>query len=171
LRSRGDHFQSILILKRSEAMMDNPIPSAMVYFDEKERKAVLCLDGGGALHSPCTNSDSESGFHSHAWLKRGWTTETAFMASSGYPRDFAANIVYGMMFSVIKIRDDFDRMQHERDEVRKTNERLSKIIRGLTGVLNNSIPYIESEKVRLKMFKAISEAQRHVLTDEDGKGN
>jgi hypothetical protein len=151
--------------------MDNPIASAMVYFDEKERRAVLCLDKG--IPPNLVESCNKNGnFHTHSWVPLGWMSETTFMTYD--PRrlkNLAASFVRDMLRSVIAIRDDFDRMQHERDEVRKTNERLSKIIRGLTGVLNNSIPYIESEKVRLKMFKAISDAQRHVLTDEDGKEN
>ncbi len=150
--------------------MDNPIPSAMVYFDEKERRAVLCLDE--ALLPPAVVSACDGGegheFHTHTWFKRGWLTETAFMTDRSRIKEMASQFVHDVLFCIIKIRDGFDRVQRERDEVRKINTNLCGIIRNLTSVLNNAVPYIESEKVRLKMFKAISKAQSHVLTKEDG---
>ena len=154
--------------------MDNPIPSVMVYFDNRELKGVICVDGRpdrGLVIEPCTNSDKESGFHTPVWRPLGWMGDAAFMAVRPGGQGAVAEFVRASLFSVIAIRDDFDRMRHERDEVRKINTNLSGIIRNLTGVLNSAIPYIESEKVRLKMFKAISKAQSHVLTAEDGEGN
>ncbi len=147
--------------------MDNPIPSAMVYFDEKQKRAVLCLDKGipPNMEEACNKNGA---FHSHSWVPLGWVSETTFMTERRRFKGLAMAFVEDLMRSVISIRDSFDRMQHERNEVRKINTKLSGIIRNLTSVLNNAVPYIESEKVRLKMFKAISQAQSHVLTKEDG---
>lgn len=158
--------------KRGETM-SNPIPSAMVYFDEKERRAVLCLDESllpPAVVSACSGGEGHE-FHTHTWAPLGWTTEAAFMATSGYPRDFAANIVYEMMFSVVKIRDDFDRMRHERDVVREINERLLKISRVLEGEFSKVIPFVESEKERRRLFGIAYDARQHLLTGEDGEEN
>ena len=145
-------------------MNENPIPSTMVYFDEKEKKAVLCLDKG---HPPTMVEACNKGgaFHTHSWVPLGWVDETTFMTDRPRMKDIAAWFVHEVMRGMILIRNEFDRMRHERDEVRKINTKLGTIIRSLTTEMNSAIPYVESEKIRGKLFAAISKAQTHCLDE------
>ena len=151
-------------------MSGNPIPSVMVYFDEKQRRAILCLDKGipPSLVESCNKNGA---FHTHSWVPLGWVSEATFMGDPRRVKGVAAAFVRDLMRTVISIRDEYDRMEHELHAVRKINTSHEAVIRGLTGVLKDSIPHIESEAVRLKMFRAISNAECNTLTKEDGGGN
>jgi hypothetical protein len=110
--------------------MDNPIPSAMVYFDEKQAKAILCLD---AKHNhfikrtACRNSSLEEGFHSHAWQPLGWMTEATF-AQAKHGGSVAAEFVRDALLSLIDVRSDFEKNAKEKDAALSENRRLRTII-------------------------------------------
>jgi hypothetical protein len=156
--------------------MDNPIPSAMVYFDEKQRRAVLCLDESlppPAVVEACTNSSEEHGFHTHTWLKRGWMSETAFMTDRPRTRDLAAHFVHDVLFCINKVREDFDRMQHEHNEVMRINEKLEGVIRNNIAAMRQAMLHIEFEEERLKLAREMVNAESRVLSRDEGpeKGN
>ena len=152
-------------------VMDNPIPSAMVYFDEKERRAILCLDQAvpPATVSPCMGGEGHEP-HIHGWFKRGWMTEAAFMTGGSHTKDLAAHFVHDVLFCIIKIRDDFDRMKHEREVTIKMNQMLRNSVRELLLGLDGTISHIESEKKRLEVAKLVGKHAQHSLTaDESGE--
>ena len=154
--------------------MDNPIPSVMVYFDNRELKGVICVDGRpdrGLVIEPCTNSGEAPDFHTHVWRPLGWMTDAAFMTVRPGGHGEVAEFVRASLFSVIAIRDDFDRMKHERDVTRKINERLMTINRVLLGNFSDLIPLVGDEEKRRHLHGIASDARQHLLTDEDGKEN
>jgi hypothetical protein len=152
--------------------MDNPIPSVMVYFDEKERKAILCLDESRrppAIVTACEGGEGHD-FHTHTWVKRGWLTETAFMTDRPRIKELAAHFVHDVLFCVVKIRDDFDRMRHEREVTIKMNQMLRASVRELLLGLDGTLCHIESEEKRQVIARLIGKHAQHTLTKDEISG-
>jgi hypothetical protein len=153
--------------------MDNPVPSVMVYFDEKEGKAILCLDK--PLPPPAVVSRCEGGeghdFHTHTWVKLGWMSEAVFHSRCREPiRGLAIEFVRDVLLSVIAIRDDFNQMRTEREAELKSNQRLRGIIRELVAGLDGTICHIESEEKRLEVAKLIGKHASRILMDTGAEG-
>jgi hypothetical protein len=155
-------------MNRRELIMSNPIPSVMVYFDEKQRRAVLCLDQAHppATISPCSGGEGHE-FHTHGWRKRGWMSEAAFMTDRFPIKELAAHFVHDVLFCVVKIRDDYDRMEHKLHAARKQNTNLSNTVRQMTGCLEHAVTMLHSEEERLVLLKMISNARRNTLPYEE----
>lgn len=146
--------------------MSNPIPSVMVYFDEKQRRAVLCLDKG--IPPNLVESCNKNGeFHTHSWVPRGWVSEAEFMGDPRRVKGTAAAFVRDLMRTVISIRNEYDRMERELHAVRKQNTNLNNTVRQMIGVLKHAVTMLYSEEERLVLLKMISNAQRNTLPHEE----
>jgi hypothetical protein len=152
--------------------MDNPVPSVMVYFDDRDHRGVVCIDDRSDRQrevEACTNS-GDDGFHTHAWRPIGWLSDMVFMTHKPHAAGVISEFIRTALFTIVSIRDDFNRMQHERDAVREINNRLLKINRVLEGEFSKVIPLVESEKERRRLFSMAYDARQHLLTDgDDGK--
>ena len=148
--------------------MDNPIPSVMVYFDKKERRAVLCLDKGVPpnLIESC-NKNGE--FHTHSWLPLGWMSEAAFCTSK-HQHGLAAEFVHSTMFAVISIRNRYESMERDRDATLRANENLRASIRELVAGLDGTICHIESEEKRLEVAGLVVRHGELNLADDEVAG-
>ena len=149
--------------------MDNPIPSVMVYLDDREHRGVICVDDNSDRRrevEACTNS-GELGLHTHAWKPLGWMSDAVFMTVRPRGHGAVTEFIRAALFSVIEIRNDFDRMKHEHEVTLRANENLRASIRELVGGLDGTICHIKSEEKRLEVARLVGKHASRILSTNE----
>ena len=103
----------------------NPVPSTLVYFDEKELQGVMCVDGPSHATipmTPCTNYAPD--VHGHTWQKTGWMSMSAFVQAPT-PKDIAARFVKECLDAVVGFRDGWQKLAEQNRDLKEDVNRLT----------------------------------------------